>query len=41
MKTIVSQQVTFQSMIVEGLCSIANGENPRNIETKLESYIIT
>ena len=40
LKTIISQQVTLLEMTVEGLCSIANGENPRNIETKLEGYII-
>lgn len=39
LKTIIAQQVTMREMMIEGLCSIANGENPRNIETKLQGYI--
>lgn len=30
----------FREMIITGLISIAEGENPRNIETKLRGYII-
>lgn len=40
LKTIISQQVTLMEMTIEGLCSISNGDNPRNIEKKLEAYII-
>ena len=28
-----------REMVVEGLVAIANGENPRMIETKLRGYI--
>ena len=40
LKTIVSQQVSLMEMTIEGLCSISNGDNPKNIEKKLESYIV-
>jgi len=39
LKTIIAEQVTIREMMIEGLCSIANGENPRNIETRLQGYI--
>lgn len=38
-KGIIHNQTTFREMIIEGIISIAEGENPRNIETKLEGYI--
>jgi len=40
LKTLVSQQVQYQDMIVEGMVSIAEGDNPRNIETKLLGYLL-
>lgn len=39
LKSIVYAQTRFREMIIEGIVSIAEGENPRNIETKLQSYI--
>ena len=39
LKTIVSSSAYFNEMIVEGLVSIAEGENPRNIETKLLGFL--
>ncbi len=39
LKTIVHIQTQSRSMVVEGLISIAEGENPRNIETKLQGYL--
>ncbi|MDX9741512.1 MAG: flagellar motor protein [Gammaproteobacteria bacterium] len=39
LKGIVHHQTQFGEMIVEGIVSIAEGENPRNIETKLRGYI--
>lgn len=39
-KSIVEQEVTMREMLIEGLMSIANGENPRVIESKLQGYII-
>lgn len=35
----VKVQSQFREMIVEGMVSIAEGENPRNIETKLQGYL--
>lgn len=39
LKSIVHAQTQFREMIIEGIVSIAEGENPRNIETKLQGYI--
>ncbi len=39
LKNIVHMQAQFREMIVEGLVSIAEGENPRNIETKLFGFV--
>lgn len=38
LKSQVHGQTQFREMIVEGVISIAEGENPRNIETKLQGY---
>lgn len=40
LKNIVSEQAQYRDMIVEGMVSIAEGDNPRNIETKLLGYLI-
>ena len=34
----VHNQTRFREMVVEGVISIAEGENPRNIETRLQGY---
>lgn len=39
LKSIVINDSHFDEMIVEGLVSIAEGENPRNIETKLLGFL--
>jgi len=39
LKTIVHLQVTGREMIIEGLASIADGENPKSIESRLQSYL--
>lgn len=39
LKNIIHSQVQFREMIVEGMVSIAEGENPRNIETKLLGFL--
>ena len=39
LKALVSNEVRFREMIVEGMVSIAEGENPRNIQRKLEGYL--
>jgi chemotaxis protein MotA len=40
LKALIAHQVTMREMLIEGLGSIANGENPRIIETKLQGYIL-
>ncbi len=39
LKTIILHQTQMRDMVVDGLGLIANGENPRYIELKLESYL--
>ena len=39
LKTLVSAQSQHREMIVNGIVSIAEGENPRNIELKLQGYL--
>lgn len=39
LKAIIMQQANLRDMIVDGLGSIASGENPRLIELKLQSYL--
>jgi chemotaxis protein MotA len=39
LKSHVLGQSQFRSMVIEGLVSIAQGENPRTIETKLKGYL--
>jgi chemotaxis protein MotA len=38
-KSLIVRQVAVREMLVDGLASIANGENPRYIENKLQGYI--
>lgn len=39
LKSIVSAQSQYREMVVDGLVSIAEGENPHNIKAKLQGYI--
>jgi len=39
LKALIHNQTQFRQMVVEGIISIAEGENPRNIETKLHGYL--
>lgn len=39
LKIIIQQQVNMREMFIDGLCMIANAENPRYIENKLKGYI--
>lgn len=39
LKAVVLEQSRYQEMILEGLLSIAEGENPRSIEMKLEGFL--
>ncbi len=39
LKALIAQQVLVREMLVDGLVSISNGENPRMIENRLLGYI--
>jgi chemotaxis protein MotA len=39
LKGLIHVQTRFREMLLEGVVSIAEGENPRNIETKLTGYL--
>ena len=39
LKAVIARQVKLREMVIDGLEAIANGENPRNIELRLEGYI--
>ena len=39
LKAVVMQQSKYREMMLEGLLSIAEGENPRSIEMKLEGFL--
>lgn len=39
LKSIASSQAQYREMVVEGLVAIAEGENPRNIDSKLQCYL--
>jgi len=36
---VIADQTRVREMIIEGLISISQGENPRNIESKLKGYL--
>jgi chemotaxis protein MotA len=40
LKSILMEQAHMQEMVIDGLVGIANGDNPRQIEIRLQSYII-
>ncbi len=39
LKALIHQQSQVRQMCIEGIISIAQGENPRNIESKLNGYL--
>ncbi len=39
LKILISNQVSKRAMMIDGLCMLANAENPRYIENKLSGYI--
>lgn len=39
LKNTIQSQTVYREMIIDGIISIAEGENPRNIETKLQGYV--
>jgi chemotaxis protein MotA len=40
LKSCIHKQSKFREMVIEGIIAIAEGENPRNIETKLKGYML-
>jgi len=40
LKSLVSHEVMLRMMLIDGLVSISNGENPRMIESKLQGYMV-
>ncbi|TAJ54637.1 MAG: flagellar motor protein [Nevskiaceae bacterium] len=39
LKAAIAAQTAMRNLVIEGLISIAQGENPRNIEAKLSGYL--
>jgi len=39
LKSAIAEQTRMREMTIEGLISISQGENPRNIESKLKGYL--
>lgn len=39
LKALISRQARLREMLIDGLEAIANGENPRNIELRLDGYL--
>jgi chemotaxis protein MotA len=39
LKTLISRRTRIQMMLVDGLVCVAEGENPRNIESRLQAYM--
>ncbi|WP_407910655.1 flagellar motor protein, partial [Lysobacter claricitrinus] len=39
LKGVINAQATEREMLIEGLIAIAQGENPRNIESRLSGYL--
>jgi chemotaxis protein MotA len=39
LKSLAMSRTHYRDMIIEGIVSIAEGENPRNIESKLQGYL--
>lgn len=39
LKHLIASEVALKELVVEGLVSIANGENPRIIESRLKGFL--
>ena len=39
LKSVIGRQTAMRNLVIEGLISIAQGDNPRNIEAKLSGYL--
>ncbi len=40
LKNIIGREVVMREMLIEGLIAVANGENPRLIERRLQGYLV-
>jgi chemotaxis protein MotA len=38
LKSVIHARTQVRTMVIEGIIAIAQGENPRNIEAKLQGY---
>jgi chemotaxis protein MotA len=39
LKTLIGKESRMREILIEGLVSIAEGDNPRQIESKLQGYL--
>lgn len=39
LKTLIMQRTQHQMMLIDGLISVADGDNPRSIESRLQAYL--
>jgi len=39
LKALIDHRSHLQTMLIEGFIGVANGDNPRNIETRLQAYL--
>lgn len=39
LKTLIQRRSSLQMMMIEGLIGVADGDNPRNIESRLQAYL--
>ncbi|AFJ02419.1 Flagellar motor rotation protein MotA [Methylophaga frappieri] len=39
LKTLIQRRSQVQMMLIDGLISVADGDNPRNIESRLQAYL--
>ena len=39
LKALIDERSHLQTMLIEGFIGVANGDNPRNIETRLQAYL--
>jgi chemotaxis protein MotA len=39
LKILIARQANMREMLIDGLCMVANAENPRFIENKLKGYV--
>jgi chemotaxis protein MotA len=40
LKALINKQTQVREILIEGLISIAQGDNPRQIESKLQGYLV-